>query len=176
MQDLTRQVHLVLERKSVKINFYYTIIEFFYTYLFDYKNYNIESHRHFILSHPHNQLNFYLGHVFTGRGLTMSTGFMLKTKSQHFNTKKHTMKYFKRSNEAIKPILLQFRSLHYYKMQTLFLFECRNFMKKHYLWFSEYLETFKPNIKYIYLGQPYSKGFKKVKRIRRKILRQLLRI
>lgn len=83
-------------------------------------------------------------------------------------------KFFKRNHKNIMSLTLHMKKLYGFYFRYIYMFVINNFNYRQYLFFKKFLEMLNPSIYYFLHRQSYMPKFLKNRRIKRRVLRQLI--
>ncbi len=108
------------------------------------------------------QMHYHHINIFTNKNFLSSTGCLLGVKTRKF-------KFFKKTQDSNSPAILKLKKILNQTLTNLYILNCYNFSKKHYIWIKKFYYLTVPHIKYIICSKSWNYGTKTKKRIKKRV-------
>lgn len=115
----------------------------------------------------HKKLHYYT-YVYLNKYYTISNGQLLKVRTK-------LTKFFKKSRKSHGSSIVALNKRLNKQLNKINFFFCKNFNYKNYLWLKKFLEVLKPTINFFIITQGWNYVHKYRRRIKKKILRNLIK-
>lgn len=115
----------------------------------------------------HKKLHYYNFFLFK-KYYTFSNGQLLKVRTK-------LTKFFKKSRKSHGASIVALTKKTHKKLSNINFFFCKNFNYKNYLWFKKFIDLINPKIGYLMITQGWNYVHKYKRRIKKKILRNLIK-